>query len=92
MTGREMRPLRGRLKLERCLYEECDIYAVSRGMCSGHYAQFRRGLPLSGLFARSKRKCSFEECDRKHRAKGYCGVHYQQHKRGKKLTPIRARQ
>ncbi|MVO89852.1 hypothetical protein GPA10_35145 [Streptomyces sp. p1417] len=71
-----------------------DRYPLTRKLCPAHYAQSRRGKPLTLIGARaSKRRehspCSFGGCERTVSAKGLCRAHCGQKSAGRPLTPVR---
>lgn len=77
---------------EKCRGPECSRDAFSKGLCNSHYAQERKGKPLTPLRHRQAEvpeKCTFGGCTRDHFARGYCAPHWKQLNRGKTLTPLR---
>lgn len=70
-----------------CSVDGCETLASSGGMCSKHYARWRRhGSPYvvypSRQFPRAKAKCSIQACDRPVKAKGLCDLHYKRQRKG----------
>lgn len=63
----------------RCSFEGCEGVAVARKLCSTHYDQQHRGLPLTPVVPYEPKTCRGPECDRiaKYR-NGLCERHYQQ--------------
>lgn len=52
-----------------CSADSCDRPAGARGMCSRHYAQWRRA-------GGTGRKCSVDGCSGTHFGRGWCEMHY----------------
>lgn len=57
--------------MKECNEQECIRPSESRGMCSMHYARFRRAGGIPGSL-----DCSVTECTRKAITKGKCATHY----------------
>ena len=87
--------------IQSCSFPGCMKSRRALGLCPGHYAQRRRGAPLTPLKAiaprpqrepspdaASRRPCSFLGCAELTRARGLCGGHYQQWRMNKPLTPL----
>lgn len=75
-----------------CSYDECGKPAVARGLCQGHYVQWRRGAELTHLRPKNPTQmCAFSGCrnDNSKGSKGLCGAHYIQMKTGVPLHPLR---
>jgi hypothetical protein len=69
--------------LSDCAFEGCANKATgSRGWCTAHYAQWRKGGALRPLRARASvapgEVCSYPGCGGPYQAKGFCGAHYTQ--------------
>jgi len=82
----------------KCTFEPCVGERSPKagfGLCTLHYGQRRRGLPLSlasyKLTYAAGQVCSQANCDRKVSAKGLCRAHYGQARLMVQLRPIRAR-
>lgn len=67
----------------KCSSSGCEKFAVTRGMCPKHYAEFRRSGALSGF-----KECEFFDCQKPATTKGLCPSHYSQILRGRELTSI----
>ena len=78
-----------------CAFDGCDRPHKSRGYCSAHYWQFRRGKDLTPirLLARWKGPkdvpCYAPDCEIRQKSQGLCSSHYAQMKRGEELRPLR---
>ena len=83
--------------MTKCDFEGCARRKDSSvGLCKAHYAQAKRGVPLSPIRAysaanRQPESCRGPGCDRAPRGRGLCGGHGLQERMGQKLKPIRAR-
>ena len=61
----------------KCLVEECDNDAISKGYCRKHYLQIRNHQRLTPELEKSRvRLCVVENCNYQHKGKGYCPKHY----------------
>ncbi len=72
-----------------CSFPDCSRPSVKKTLCSGHYAQLRKGQelkPLDEVRAARRRKyaptCSVEGCGKAHMAFGYCELHGEHAKKG----------
>jgi hypothetical protein len=76
----------------QCSVADCDRAVKSRGLCRQHWAEMKRGEPLSPGGRINKHppdRCTFPGCDRPPPyAKGLCKGHYSQQKRGARLMPL----
>ena len=78
-------------KRKECTFVGCIKESLGKGLCSGHYAQNRRGQELRPLkTTRSPRHspdglCLFESCGLDARSHGLCQYHYRQDRRGEQL-------
>jgi hypothetical protein len=74
-----------------CHYKECKNKRYARNLCSGHYSQWKRDIPLKPIklkYNQSKYKCEFSGCVNNAQAKKLCGAHWRQQRLGKKLKPL----
>ncbi len=61
----------------KCIVEECDNNALSKGYCGKHYLQIRNHQRLTPELERNRiRLCVVENCNYQHKAKEYCPKHY----------------
>lgn len=76
--------------MRTCPQPECGRPVVARGLCDGHYRQFKRGDPLAPIprAVRYAPTCTFDGCDGKHFSAGLCAGHWQQRNKGRELAPI----
>jgi hypothetical protein len=75
--------------MEVCEFEGCEKPKRTKGLCSGHYGQKRRGGPLKPLRVPvAGQPCPFDGCGLPIRQHGLCTGHSQQFKKGKELTPL----
>lgn len=65
-----------------CAFPECELSAVTKFLCDGHYQQRKNQNPLRPLQKRGP-NCSVEGCDKPYEAKGYCWKHYGRWRAGK---------
>ena len=75
-----------------CEFPDCGKPHLSKGWCSGHYDQWRKGKEMRTLRHRGSpppETCTFPGCDRRGYAKEVCSSHWHQLQRGKELTPLR---
>lgn len=67
--------------MTKCSIEGCNRPHKSRGYCATHYAQLRRGIPVTKTIkSRDMQKpecCSVDGCNEPVKAKGLCKTHYQ---------------
>lgn len=68
--------------MRQCSVDGCERSVDARGMCSGHYARFRRyGDPLAGGPSRDRSAdgaaCSIEGCGKPRYGRGLCQMHWQ---------------
>ena len=73
-----------------CEFPRCGKPHDSKGLCSGHWAQQRKGQALRQLRAVAPKgsvpaQCTLEGCDRPHSGRGLCKNHRDQEKRTEKL-------
>lgn len=64
-----------------CSVPGCDDRSRSGGMCSAHYARYRRsGSPIGQHVLRRDKPatCTVEGCSAPYTARGLCGTHYAQ--------------
>ena len=74
-----------------CSFSSCPNKKYARSLCSGHYSQWKRSIPLKPIKIKSnqsKYPCSFEGCVNKIQAKKLCGAHWRQQRLGKELKPL----
>lgn len=77
-----------------CSFPGCGpiSYRPSKGLCSAHYQQQRKGLELTPKRQPVPlRDCSFLGCHNTAEQLGLCCGHYSQRRRGRDLTPLRPR-
>lgn len=75
-----------------CSFPGCRGSLLARGLCGGHYHQWRNGYDLKPLRIRSAfTECQFPGCGRKINSHGLCSGHDRQRVDGKKLRPLRLR-
>lgn len=78
-----------------CSFEGCGGPHSAKGLCSAHYSQQARGVPLRPVnrnLATNKGKvCAYESCIEWAKTSGLCGGHYQQRLRGEDLRPLSLR-
>lgn len=74
-----------------CSFPECGKPLRSRGLCTGHYKQHKKGAILKAIIPRQTPEgaCSFPGCERDCATLGLCQCHYEQQWRGFPLTAIR---
>lgn len=86
----------------KCSYKGCPKPVFVKktpigGLCNGHYAQFRKGKPLSPLRSYNPRRvpdthsvCPVPGCKRPSwYSQGYCQSHYRQRSDGSEVSEIR---
>jgi hypothetical protein len=59
-----------------CTFLGCDRPLNSRGLCSGHVYQLRKGRELTPIKPR-RSTCQLDDCPNRHYSLGYCQMHYQ---------------
>jgi hypothetical protein len=72
-----------------CIFDPCEKPAVTKSLCSGHYAQLQKGKELTEIRDWEQRYCIGPECDRKVTARDLCNSHYRQWNEGRPLTVLR---
>lgn len=78
--------------MKKCSFEVCDKTARTRGLCSGHYYQHRKGKPLTPIRVQPAGPCIVEGCGKpRHVAVGYCGMHNYRVKKYGTVNPDLAR-
>lgn len=75
---------------KKCIASGCTRPARAKGYCASHYAQVRKGQPLTAL--EPLKQCSVEGCTKLAEAKGVCWAHYQRVRRGSTNTSGRLRE
>lgn len=66
--------------MKTCSIDGCGRAHKAAGYCATHYAQHRRGLPVTPIKARERNKpecCVEPDCSEPVKAKGLCAAHYQ---------------
>lgn len=75
---------------KKCSVEGCEKSSRTRGVCIGHYAQFKKHgkivRPILGVF--EKRICTVDGCTRERSTKLYCNAHYLQMKTYGRITSV----
>jgi 5-methylcytosine-specific restriction endonuclease McrA len=77
-----------------CLVEGCSVPARSRGCCSRHYQQWRKGqLVVEGLPTKAPTVCTVDGCNGSVVGWGWCNKHYHRWKKygdplGKPVIPV----
>lgn len=74
-----------------CSFTDCVNKKYARGLCSGHYSQWKRSIPLRPIQIKSnqsKYDCKFTGCVNKAQAKKLCGAHWRQQRLGKELKTL----
>lgn len=77
-----------------CKFEGCGRGPGARGLCPGHYAQFKKGQELRPIIpaqANAGKICGGPDCPHPAATKGLCSAHYSQKKRWGELLPLGAR-
>lgn len=73
-----------------CAGPECNRPARALQLCTTHYAQQRRGKPLTPTRPQNpSRRCTAPQCNRRARARGYCNSHWHQWRRTGRTWPIK---
>lgn len=75
-----------------CSFDGCAKTSQAKGLCSGHYYWYRKGIPLKPLRSRASKSlqsCGFEGCDKTQMVNGLCVGHNCQMKKGRELTPLK---
>lgn len=70
--------------MAKCLMENCESEAWSRGYCQKHYSRLKRAGKIKNLPKKSGFLCLAEGCDRivgKDGGFGFCSKHYQRYKK-----------
>lgn len=62
-----------KLKFSLCIIDGCREKHFSKGMCTKHYQQKRKGT-----LGKARKICSVDGCSEKHQGKGMCKKHYQE--------------
>jgi hypothetical protein len=74
-----------------CSFDSCVNKNYARNLCSGHYSQWKRSIPLKPIkikYNQSNDPCSFSGCVNKIQAKQLCGAHWRQQRLGRELKPL----
>ena len=74
--------------MDTCVFPGCGRPHYGHGLCNGHYAQQRKGRPLSTLRGDLPATCAFPGCERPRKSRGYCDSHYAQLRKGKPLVTL----
>lgn len=64
--------------MDKCEFDTCGLQAITRGYCSGHYQQLRKGgplTPLQGNRRSEERVCPVRDCARVVASRGLCQRH-----------------
>lgn len=69
----------------KCEVSGCDRAHKAQGLCSGHYQRKRKGQPLDGPIASSRKPCVVAGCSGEVAAKGMCKAHYARSTRGQEV-------
>lgn len=73
-----------------CTGPDCNLPARATGLCTTHYAQQRRGRPLTPIRPQNPgQRCRGPQCRRLARARGYCNSHWRQIQRTGHTRPIK---
>lgn len=75
----------------KCSFTGCLNKMYARKLCSGHYSQWKRKIPLRPIKVKSNQanyKCSFQNCVNNAQAKKLCGAHWRQQRLGKPLKTL----
>ena len=83
-----LRPLKEMNVYSNCTFEDCGKPHSGRGLCVGHYTQWRAGKPLTPLFEPTL-ECSVDGCSNKHFSKSLCRKHYSQQYREENKATVR---
>ena len=85
--------------LRPCVFPDCPRVVGPKGLCHGHYQQWRRaGQPLKDRVPDvtdlqplriPAGKCTFQKCGKPHQANGLCKGHYNQAREGRGLATLR---
>lgn len=93
LTAVTTKPRRPRLvdpgSPEACSFGGCVRVKFSRGLCTAHIAQQRRGIELRPV--RRRHECSFEGCTNQSSARDLCISHRRHLDRYGELRPLRIR-
>lgn len=74
-TSREGLPV---MVPKTCTFDGCDKPHAGRGLCSTHWARWRKHGDPSIVIVGSQPKhvgCNVDGCEEKHHSKGFCGMH-----------------
>lgn len=78
-----------------CSFKGCDrnVKNKARQLCGGHYAQIRRGKPLTPLLLPGGKKnvgqCEYSLCRRQATVMRMCDAHYRQFRKGEPLSEVK---
>lgn len=75
-------------KVKICSFPNCGRPHDSKGFCSTHYRQLKKGESLHPV-GWTKRTCQFANCDRPHYAHGFCAGHLRLVRLGLPLRPLK---
>jgi len=65
--------------MKLCTIPNCGRHHLSSGLCSTHYARFRKygdALVAKPIEQQTKKPCKVAGCNRVSKARGYCDTHY----------------
>ena len=89
MTDAKTNSEKSRDQKKLCSFEGCEKPHSSRGFCSGHAHQWRKGKKLTPLRRWVKREgCEFPGCEKPHKCLRLCVGHYSQIRKRQELTPL----